>query len=163
LRSGIVAATILLLVATGIAIWLARAHPQIVPRVDAMAFSPDGRLLAAGDRQGSIAIWRLDSLTPAKRVHIKDVGLNALAFSPDSRLLAVAGRSLQLWSTADWKKVANLGAAGGVYGTARFSSDGRALASVNASERIEIWATQTGKRIRTLCCMAEGVPVVVEG
>jgi WD40 repeat protein len=140
--------------AVAIAVWLAPAPQETIPRIGAVAFSADGLLLAAGDRQGRIAVWRVPSFQIVSRICLKEGGLNTLAFSPRAQLLAVAGRSLQLWSTANWKEVMGLGARGGVYGTARFSPDGRVLASVNASERIELWDTATGKRIQTLCCMA---------
>ena len=140
--------------AAAIASWLACAPQRSVPRVAAVAFSPDGRFLAAGERRGSIAVWGVGSFDTARRIRLKEGGLNVLAFSPDARHLAVAGRSLRLWSTAGWKEVGELGVAGSVYGTARFSPDGRLLASVNAAERIEIWDTLTRARVQTLCCMA---------
>jgi WD40 repeat protein len=154
LPPAIIMLTVFVLTAAALAVWLMLPRQEIIPRVGAVAFSPDGRFLAAGNRQGGIVIWRLDSFHPLSRIRLNEAGLNALAFSPDARLLAVAGRSLQLWSTANWKEVTELGTAGSVYGTARFSSDGRLLASVNASERIEIWDTLTRKRVQTLCCMA---------
>jgi WD40 repeat protein len=56
-------------------------------QVDRVAFSPDGRTLAAGDRSGPIHLW--DTATRARtatlRGHVGAVG--ALMFAPDSRLL----------------------------------------------------------------------------
>lgn len=74
----------------------------------ALAFSPDGKYLAAGDEAGQVTVWdgaarrSLGGLPPtavgdgraARRV-------SALAFSPDGRTLAAAGKdgTLRLWDT----------------------------------------------------------------
>src|SRR5574340_153520 len=146
-----VAAACLTLAATGIVCWLSPAPPK-TRVIRALAFSSEGRFLASGDRNGDIEIRLAASLEVVKRIRLESGGLNALAFSPDGRLLAVAGRSLALWGTTGWNQIAELGTA--IYGTVRFSPDGREFGTVNASERIEIWDTGTGKRVQTLCCMA---------
>lgn len=70
----------------------------------AQAFSPDGRLLATGDKVGHIALWDTASGSelaeleapvmytwdPKQRRHSIG-GIRSLTFSPDSRLLAVGG------------------------------------------------------------------------
>ena len=55
----------------------------------ALAYSHDGRLLAAGSESGEIAVW---DLSTGERVYLDDTMLEitALSFSKDSRLLAVA-------------------------------------------------------------------------
>jgi WD40 repeat protein len=57
--------------------------------VKALAFSPDGKLLASGSQDGSIRLWSL----PGGRLQATPKGLNedsvyALAISPDGKLLA---------------------------------------------------------------------------
>jgi len=141
------------LLAAAVAVWFSRSV-QPPPHITSVAFSSDGHFLAAGDHQGNVAVWRTDSFRIVGRIRLNDEHLNTLSFSPGGRLLAVAGRSLQLWGTADWKKSTDLGIPGGVYGTARFSPDGRLLASVNASEQIQLWDISTRKCLGTLCCMA---------
>ena len=140
--------------AAAIAIWLSRSPQSARSPVNCIAFTPDGGLLAAGDREGRIVVWRTDSFRVVGRVRLNNAHLNTLAFSPDGRLLAVAGRSLQLWRTADWTQTTSLGIPGSVYGTARFSPDGRLLATVNAAEQIQLWDIATRMLVRTLCCMA---------
>jgi len=142
------------LLVAAVAVWLSRTPQHRLSRVNCVAFSSDGRLLAAGDYQGNIAVWRTDSFRIVGRICLNDGHLNTLAFSPDGRLLALAGRSLTLWSTADWKETADLGVPGVLYGTARFSPDGRLLTSVNPSEQIQLWDVSTRSCVRTLCCMA---------
>ena len=72
------------------------AHTGIVR---ALAYSPDGRLLATGGDDGTLAIWYpAQSQTPLLRVHL-DTPILSLAWSPDSKQVATAsGNNVVLWS-----------------------------------------------------------------
>lgn len=69
--------------------------------VTAFAFSPDGKLLAAGDEQGRIWLWSLERPAQVPRRwdgHTNE--LNALVFGEDSTRLftASADRTVRLWN-----------------------------------------------------------------
>src|SRR5438067_5684958 len=61
-----------------------------LPPVAAVAFSPDGKLLATGS-YGRVTVWDLGSAKPAKVLTNVLGAVNDLKFSPDGALLAVAG------------------------------------------------------------------------
>ncbi|MBT8225944.1 MAG: hypothetical protein HKP61_00420 [Dactylosporangium sp.] len=74
-----------------------------------LTFSPDGRLLAAGYREGTVVIW--DVTHPERATQVSVIGrwqrrigaVQAVAFSPDGRLLAIGwdDGTASLWSAAD--------------------------------------------------------------
>ena len=73
------------------------------PGVRSLAFSPDGRWLVAGARDGALHAWDLKSEKPiaiTRREHSKEVA--SLAFKPDGRyLVSCAGqKDLKVWDTS---------------------------------------------------------------
>jgi WD40 repeat protein len=66
--------------------------------VRALAFSPDGALLAIGDAQGQIQLVRVDDGTPMHTLEAKAPAI-WLAFSPDGALLGAKSHDgqIQLW------------------------------------------------------------------
>src|SRR5262249_25012661 len=112
--------------------------------LEALAFSPDGRRLAAGSYDGdAIKIWDLTTGQQA-RLLSGQAPVSAIAVSPDSRWLRTASdSSVNLWDLQSRRRLASLwnGAANRVV----FSPDGRWLA-VNAGSRfpgetLKIWDT----------------------
>jgi Tol biopolymer transport system component len=55
-----------------------------------VAFSPDGRLLAANDSAGGIYLWSTATRRPVPTAISESAPTTALAFSPDGRTIAVA-------------------------------------------------------------------------
>jgi WD40 repeat protein len=111
--------------------------------MSSVAYSPDGRLLAAGDFGGVVYLWNLanrqflGSLDPEPEVR----GLLALAFSPDGALIAASEPNghIALWDVPSRLRLASLvGPEVGVSGLA-FSPDGQLLAVGGADGAIHIW------------------------
>ena len=78
-----------------------------------MAFSPDGKWLAALGHKGEVEVWSVvdHRLNPAKEWMIETVGLpGSLVFSPDSRWLAVSdGTAVTVWDHSTANKLRQIG------------------------------------------------------
>ena len=72
--------------------------------VRALAFSPDGTLLATGGNDDAVLVW--DLTNPTSPRHVRTLphkgAVTAVAFSPDGRLLATASErsSSLLWAVS---------------------------------------------------------------
>jgi Protein kinase domain/WD domain, G-beta repeat len=116
--------------------------------VNAVAFSPDGKVLATGDSNGSV--YEFDTATDlASTTGLTPPGqhgpVNAVTFSPDGTLLATAdGNShAYVWKTATDKIVGSYAGTGGwpVWGVA-FSPNGKLLAIADGDGNLYIRVTR---------------------
>src|SRR5260370_36364763 len=55
------------------------------PSLTALAFSPDNRLLLAGDSGGRIVLWDISTATPIHQMASGPGEVTSLSFSPDAR------------------------------------------------------------------------------
>jgi WD40 repeat protein len=123
----------------------------------ALAFSPDGKTLAAG-ADDLVGLW--DVATGKQRTTLR-LGRRSrvvsVAFSPDSKTLATGGGDedaegeVKLWDAATGKERATLpGGRAPVYSVA-FSPDGKTLASGRfADGSVRLWDMAAGKERATL-------------
>ena len=70
-----------------------------------IAFSPDGKRLAATVDSTRISVWDVESGRELVNfdAHMGEPGIEMLRFLADGQRLVSAGRSLKLWETAHWR------------------------------------------------------------
>jgi hypothetical protein len=116
-----------------------------------VAFSPDGRWLAAG-WGNNVVLWDAASYREVQKFRGHQSEITSLAFSPDSHLIATASldRQVKLWDVASGAEVSSLiGHADATTGVA-FSPDGRLLASSSADGLAKVWDVSRGVEIGSL-------------
>jgi WD40 repeat protein len=59
-------------------------------RVNSVAFSPGGLVLASGSRDGTVRLWDVDSGLLLRTLENHSDAVDSVAFSPDGRLIASA-------------------------------------------------------------------------
>jgi WD40 repeat protein len=125
-------------------------------QVRGLAFSPDGRLLAAAGGNpgqfGEIKLWSVADKRELFSIRGHRDNIFAVAFSPDGKLLASCSydRMVMLWDVTTGKEVKTLKDHTDAVFAVAFSPDGKLLASASADRTIKIWNPATGERLYTL-------------
>jgi WD40 repeat protein len=114
-----------------------------------VSFSPDGRLLAAGSRDGETVVVRVSD-----RTRIGDVrrhgAVASVAFDADASLLLAATRSgVTLWDVGDGRLLRRLGVPGGLV-SASLSPDGSVVATAGADSLARIYSADSGALLHVL-------------
>jgi len=147
--------------------------------IESVAFSPHGDIVAFGDHDGGVGLWRVADNRVDRLEHDDPAPITSVAFSPDGKTLAAgtdppepdfiplqaadgtpiapAGRpagddgTILVWDLATRKRAFALSeeSSEGV-STLAFSPDGTMLASSHEDGKIRFWDARSGKLLRAL-------------
>ena len=121
--------------------------------VDAVAYSPDGKILATGSGDGIVRLWDvatqrqigdpLGTFSYARWIY-------SVAFSPDGKIVAAAGKDgvVRLWDVATHHLIGTpfSGDVSAIYSIA-FSPHGDLLAAGHSDGTVQFWAVPSGQQI----------------
>jgi len=138
-----------LIMLLGVLLWYARpvqAGNQQPDVISALAWSPDGKLLASGSQNGQVSLWDTSG-QPVRQLPILQQGINRIRWSPNNHFLlswSVDNRAL-LWAIngellAVFQECIDERAI-------QWSPDGDFLAVSPASSPLQIWLTVAGNDV----------------
>ena len=124
--------------------------------VRALAFAPDGKLLAGGGSDNIIRAWMISNRQEWQESRqlgqaSQRSAVEAIAFAPESRLLASAhlDGAARIWNLETGRLVQTLNHGGIVYAVA-FSRDGRSLFTGGFDKSVRLWNVDSGRQERTI-------------
>ncbi len=119
--------------------------------VAAVAFSPEGKVLASAGWDHSVRLWDRATGRELHRLGGHRDAVFSLSFAPDGKTLASAGKdkTLRLWDTTAGKELKQLGQPAQELDCLAFAPDGKSLAAGGRFELVRIWDVATGKVLCT--------------
>jgi Tol biopolymer transport system component len=126
--------------------------------VTSVAFSPDGKTLAAGSYE-VVKLFEVKTRKSIATFEIKGLA-KALSFSPDGKLLASGSyQTVDVWDVASKKRVLAPKAHRGYVSDVVFSPDGKTLATASEDETVRLWSIPDGNPGRVF----EGFDMPING
>jgi WD40 repeat protein len=118
--------------------------------INALSFSKDGKLLAAGKDFGRVIVFDIPNRKFFTAIDTGQGIVTAVAISPDGQLLASGGQgdnfSLKLWHLPDGKLIRTYSLFGGYPHTVIFSPDGTLLVAADNTATTHVLEVSSGKQ-----------------
>ena len=132
-------------------VWTAGGHSG---PVHAVAYSPDGQMLATGSEDRTVKIWRVADGATLHRLTGHTGIVKSVAFAPDGQLLATGSvdETVRIWRVSDGTLLRSMTHAdwGGQVNSVAFSPDGGLLASAGNDRTVKLWRVSDGALHQTL-------------
>jgi WD40 repeat protein len=119
-----------------------------------VAFSPDGKHLAAGDStRAAIRIWDVASGKSLRTLEAPAGAIFRVAYSPDGKHLASHGHDesmVRVWDVDGGKEAFHLEGHKADISDLAYSPDGQRIFTSSFDKTVKVWDAQTGKELHTV-------------
>jgi WD40 repeat protein len=122
-------------------------------RVKALAFSPDGAILASAADDGTARLWDVKTGDLVQMLEMLPEFVSAAAFSADLSLLAAGGvydTPVLIWDVKTGEQIATLDVPFQWVGGIAFSPDNTLVATGGLDHTVRLWDTATGELLTVL-------------
>ncbi|MCC3777848.1 helix-turn-helix domain-containing protein [Streptomyces sp. UNOB3_S3] len=120
--------------------------------VNAVAFSPDGRMLATASADHSVKLWDTATREVLATLSGHTDSVEGVAFSPDGRTLATVGvdRSVKLWDVTTHRLITTLLGHRDAVTSVAFSPDGHTVATAGFDRTVRLWDVGAQRQVAAL-------------
>lgn len=133
--------------------------------INAVAYSPDGKLFATGSADKTVKLWDAASGAQLRTLAGHFNYINSIAFSPDSKTLVSASDDgfIKIWDAASGKEVRTVDNEIPAYSVAFMVNEGKTvlisstmrgkinpIENSNPTGTVHLWDVETGKKIKTI-------------
>ena len=125
---------------------------EALESISSVAFSPDAKLLATSDTNGTIHLWRVADSKQLLSLKGHKSGVQSVTFSPDGKTLASGGfdHTVRLWDVSTGQCLKILEGNNRWVLSVTFSPDGKTLASGGVDSTVRLWNVTTGQCLNVL-------------
>ncbi|MFB2920314.1 MULTISPECIES: NACHT domain-containing protein [Aerosakkonema] len=124
---------------------------KVFGAVFSIAFSPDGKLLATGDANCDITLWRVADGQQILSLQGHTDWIRAVVFSLDNKTLASASfdQTVKLWNIHTGECLRTFQGHSSRVSSVAIGSDNKILASGSDDSTVKLWDIQTGECLKT--------------